>query len=74
LKPGTAAARPNHANHSRPIEPATLLSLADRVRRLLPSHRDPEAFHVEKSVIEHELRSLARGWPEGLDQARVNRR
>ena len=36
-----------------------LLSLADRVRRLLPSHRDPEAFHLEKAEIEHELRRLA---------------
>lgn len=34
--------------------------IAERVRRLVPSHRDPERFHVEKSEIEHELRRLAR--------------
>ncbi len=37
-----------------------LEEIADRVRRLIPSHRDPERFHVEKSEIEHELRRLAR--------------
>jgi hypothetical protein len=37
-----------------------LVSLADRVRRLVPSHRDPERFHVEKSEIEHALRQMAR--------------
>ena len=35
-------------------------ALADRVRRLLPSHRDPEAFHVEKDAIAQALRRLAR--------------
>jgi hypothetical protein len=37
----------------------TLASLADRVRRLCPSHRDPEAFHMDKWEIEKELRKLA---------------
>ena len=37
-----------------------LAELAKRVRRLAPSHRDPERYHVEKSEIEHELRRLAR--------------
>lgn len=32
--------------------------LADRVRRLCPSSRDPWRFHEEKSEIEHELRQL----------------
>lgn len=36
-----------------------LRTLAGRVRRLSPSHRDPEAFFVEKSEIEAELRGLA---------------
>jgi hypothetical protein len=36
-----------------------LAELAKRVRRLAPSHRDPERYHVEKSEIEHELRGLA---------------
>lgn len=39
---------------------AQLSDLASRVRRLAPSHRDPESFHAEKSEIEHELRRLAR--------------
>lgn len=39
---------------------AALLGLAGRVRRLAPSHRDPEAFHMEKSAIEGELKALAR--------------
>jgi hypothetical protein len=38
-------------------------ALADRVRRLLPSHRDPERFHVERDAIERALRRLARGDP-----------
>lgn len=38
-----------------------ILNLADRVRRLAPSHRDPEKFHAEKSDIEHTLRRLAIG-------------
>lgn len=39
---------------------ATLLRLADRLRRLAPSPRDPNLFHEEKSEIAHELRILAR--------------
>jgi hypothetical protein len=40
--------------------PHALIKLADRVRRLSPSHRDPERFHIDKSEIEAELRRLAR--------------
>lgn len=43
--------------------PAVLAELADRVRRLMPSHRDPEAFHEAKSEIEAELRRLSRVLP-----------
>lgn len=45
----------------RPSVAPELDALADRVGRLRPSHRDPEAFHVEKSEIERALRRLARG-------------
>ena len=45
---------------SRPLEPAQPRDLARRVRRLAPSHRDPEAYHVEKSEIVAGLLSLAR--------------
>lgn len=37
-----------------------LTALADKVRRLSPSHRDPERFHEDKSEIERDLRLLAR--------------
>ena len=37
-----------------------LTALASRVLRLCPSHRDPEAFWVEKSELAGELRRLAR--------------
>jgi hypothetical protein len=37
-----------------------LAELAGRMRRLRPDHRDPEAYYIEKSEIEHELRQLAR--------------
>lgn len=37
-----------------------LHDLAVRVRHLCPSHRDPEAFHIQKSEIEAALRNLSR--------------
>lgn len=40
--------------------PAQARDLARRVRRLAPSHRDPEAYHIEKSEIAAELMTLAR--------------
>lgn len=45
---------------SRAAAPVEVLQLADRLRRLSPSHRDPERFHEEKSEIEGALRVLAR--------------
>lgn len=39
---------------------AALATLADRVQRLRPDHRDPERYHAEKSEIAAELRRLAR--------------
>jgi hypothetical protein len=39
--------------------PQRLQELASRVERNIPNHRDPEAFHVEKSEIARELRRLA---------------
>jgi hypothetical protein len=36
-----------------------LVDLADRLRRLAPSPRNPDRFHEDKSEIEHELRRLA---------------
>ncbi|WP_279578301.1 hypothetical protein [Methylobacterium sp. J-078] len=36
------------------------MDLAERLRRLAPSSRDPERFHEEKSEIVHALRLIAR--------------
>ena len=36
-----------------------LRDLAARVERNVPQHRDPHAFHAEKSEIASELRRLA---------------
>lgn len=38
---------------------AEIVALADRVKRLMVSHRDPEQFFVERSEIAYELRKLA---------------
>jgi hypothetical protein len=38
----------------------TLRTLASRLQRLAPSHRDPEKYHVEKAELVHDLRLLAR--------------
>lgn len=38
---------------------ARLDTLAHRLERLSPSHRDPERFHLEKDEIAHALRRLA---------------
>ena len=43
---------------SEPIA-AVLRDLASRVERNVPQHRDPHAFHAEKSEIASELRRLA---------------
>jgi hypothetical protein len=42
-----------------------LARLAERVRYLAPSHRDPERFHMDKSEIASELRRLAREIEQG---------
>jgi hypothetical protein len=34
--------------------------LAARLVRLVPTHRDPERFHIEKDTLAAELRRLAR--------------
>jgi hypothetical protein len=39
---------------------AAVEALAQRLARLSPSRRDPEAFHLEKHTIASELRQLAR--------------
>ena len=38
---------------------ARLSELAARVVRNVPDHRDPEAWHAEKSDIAHQLRRIA---------------
>jgi len=38
---------------------SALAELADRLARLVPSHRDPEQFHMDKAELAAELRALA---------------
>lgn len=45
---------------ARPRPDSVLIDLAERLRRLAPSSRDPERFHEEKSEIVHALRCIAR--------------
>lgn len=40
---------------------AELVELARRIERLAPSHRDPEAFHLERDDIAKTLRRFAHG-------------
>lgn len=40
-----------------------LADLAQRIRRLVPDHRDPHRFHEEKSEIAFELQRMARKAP-----------
>ena len=50
-------------DHSQPRSPRPSEQIADlvqRIRRLVPDHRDPHRFHEEKSEIAHELTKLAR--------------
>ena len=43
------------------LEPAgRLAQLASKIERLSVSHRDPEAFFIERSEIANELRSVSR--------------
>lgn len=42
------------------MTPTALQRLADRVDRNVPSHKQPDKFHEEKSEIAGELRKLAR--------------
>jgi hypothetical protein len=61
---GGATAGAVHTGVERGLEqtPAdVLLTLAAKVERLAPSHRNPFAFHEMKSEIAHELRQLAAG-------------
>ena len=48
------------AGERRPPPALALTDLAERLRRLAPSPRNPERFHEEKSEIVHALRLIAR--------------
>lgn len=41
-----------------------IAALVNRIRRLVPDHRDPHRFHEEKSEIAHELAKIAQRVPE----------
>lgn len=51
-----------HARHTHTHGPTAeqLNTIADRLLRLSPSHRDPHQFHETKSELVDELRRLAR--------------
>jgi hypothetical protein len=50
-----------HRRNQTPSTAATRLeTLARQAERLRPDHRDPEAFHCQKSELVHALRVLAR--------------
>ena len=58
LKEGDKAGR---CLRPTPCMASDLDALARRVLRLVVSHRDPEAFFIERSEIAHDLRRLAKG-------------
>ncbi|WP_290689422.1 MULTISPECIES: hypothetical protein [unclassified Haematobacter] len=51
---------PSDGRHKPTLVSAHIEALADRVLRLMVSHRDPEQFFVERSSIAGEMRRLAR--------------
>ena len=59
---GLQAAKPREGGRHSPEQSISCQvgRLADAVRRLSPSHRDPERFHVDKHSIAAELHDLAR--------------
>jgi hypothetical protein len=57
--------RPTVSGVSAVSTPDALAMIADKVRRLAPSHRDPKQFHIDKSEIEADLRRLATGGRHG---------
>ena len=52
------------------MNPCILTRLAERVERNVPQHRDPEAFHAEKSEIVTELKRLAKDFEIGKEAFR----
>ena len=59
----SASVRQTSSGQTGELMGQALEELANRVRRLVPSHRNPESFHEAKSEIEAELRQLARTMP-----------
>ncbi len=59
LENGVTCCHCCHRDAPRPISEA-IADIANRLRFLGPDHRDPEAFHLAKSELVHELRRLAR--------------
>ena len=49
-----------HATLTQPALADRLTWLANRVAANMPSHRNPEQFHAEKSEIAAELRRIAK--------------
>ncbi|BCP53803.1 hypothetical protein K32_24200 [Kaistia sp. 32K] len=47
------------ATLANPSTAAELRAIVDRVRRLMPMRRDPEAFHVERDAVAVRLLAIA---------------
>jgi len=56
MQPSEARSKRQESNATRD----TLETLASRIHRLCPDHRDPHRFHEEKSEIAHELKMISR--------------
>lgn len=52
-------AKPNRQQNWKPIG-HEIAAIIQRIRHLVPDHRDPHRFHEEKSEIAHELAKLSR--------------
>lgn len=58
---GADRCKPFRRDAGNEAQSPDLVALARRIERLAPSHRDPEAFHVERDDIAKTLRRMARG-------------
>ncbi|WP_170864221.1 hypothetical protein [Paracoccus sp. SM22M-07] len=51
---------PSGVRHTPVLASAEIEALAQRVQRLMVSHRDPERFFIDRSDIAGDMRRLAR--------------
>ena len=59
--PVPTLATPSRPRRGKHVPLADVIAdIAERVARLSVHRRDPEAFHIQKSDLAHELRAVAR--------------